>query len=479
METGSFIGIDFGTANTTIVRVAKDNSGEKMTVLGEDGETPFAALTAITAENKVFFGSRVKKSYAALSENSKLVSPLASLIGTNNNITINGKECSPRQLAAEYFRALKRVVLKKHNVDITEAAISFPSSFTHEAKLDLLAAAKKADIKITAVIPEHFAPYLALRERAAGKKIILTADWGGSFLRLNILENDGEKLRVKTSHSNKIGGSDVDILLAEKLHFMIGSTLADKSKVVPFDKMPAAERDKMLTAAETAKIEISKKGGEIPVTIQNYGIYGTSTLHLTEELFAEIVKPLMREHIVGTINSVMEHAKLHAADISAVIAIGGSSGIKAFSGILKSMFGEEKLIIPENHQATAAKGAAMGSGGDIKLAEDIGILMSDNTVFPLLKKGQPAAGLKSKTFSFGVVDDSDKAQVIVADGNGKVFFGDVYDIKNFPDGNINVEAESDETLTVKVTVRSVSATADITNTHVLNEDCYLDFSKKG
>ncbi len=485
METGSFIGIDFGTANTTIVRVTKDGGSEKVTVLGEDGEIPFAALTAITAENKVFFGNRVKKSYSALSESSKLVSPLASLIGTNNNITINNKECSPRQLTAEYFRALKRVVMKKHNVDITEAAISFPSSFSHEAKLDLLAAAKKAEIRVTAVVPEYFASFLALRERIADKKLILAADWGGRCLRLNILENDGGKLRLKISHSKKIGGSDVDILLAEKLHLMLSNVLADKSKAVPFDKMPAAERDKMLTIAEAAKIEISKKGGEIPVTIQNYGVYGTSTIHLTEELFAEIIKPLMREHIVGTINSVMEHAKLRASDISAVLAIGGSCGLKAFSGVLKSMFGEEKLIIPENPQAAAAKGAALCNsntvGTRIKLSEDIGILMSDNTVFPLLKKNLPVIGLKSKKFSFGVVDGSPSAQVIVADSSGKILAGESFEVKDFPNGSINVEAEFDETLSLKVTVHVTdnSETVDQNSGFILNGDCYLDLSKNG
>lgn len=481
METGSFIGIDFGTANTTIVRVTNDNNGEKITVLGEDGETPFAALAAITAENKVFFGSRVKKSYAAFTENSKLITPLASLVGTGKSITINNKECSPRQLTTEYFRALKRVVMKKHNVDITEAAISFPADFTHEAKLDLLAAARKADIRVTKVVPEHFACYLglgsALRERVSGKRFILAADWGGSSLKINILENADGKLRVRMSRSKKIGGHDVDVMLAEKLHFMLGNTLADKSKAVTFDKMPAAERDKMLTTAEAAKIEISEKGGEIPITLNDYGIYGNCTLRLTEELFAEIVKPLMREHIVSAVNGAMERAKLRASDIGAVLAIGGSCGLKAFSGVLKSMFGEEKLVIPENPQIATAKGAALGAadGGMLKLAEDIGILMSDNMVFPLLKKDQPVIGLKSKSFTFGTVNDDPEAQVVIADGRGKVFTGMKIPVVEFPDGNINVEAESDETLSVTVTIRGKEDSGFCID----SANCYYELPENG
>lgn len=491
METGSFIGIDFGTANTTIVQVVRNENGEKVTVLGEDGQTPFAALAAITAENKVFFGSRVKKSYNALAENAKLITPLASIIGTDKTISINNKECSPRQLATEYFRALKRVVMKKHNVNITEAAVSFPAGFSHEAKLDLLAAAHKAEINVTAVLPEHFALALATRERIAGKKYILSADWGGASLKIRIFENNAGKLRLKTALTPLIGGRDVDIMLAEKLHNMLGSKLADKSKAVPFDKMPAAERDKMITIAEAAKIEISEKGGEIAVNIPDYGIYGTSSLHLTEELFAEIVKPLMRENIVSTINSVMEHSKLRASDIGCVLAVGGSCGLKAFSGVLRSMFGEDKLIIPERPQSVTAEGTALGTAlkcsERIRLADDIGILMSDDTVFPLLKKDHPAAGQKSKQFIFGTVDDSAEAQVVVAYGSGTIQGGVKIPADEFPEGNVGIEAEIDETLFLQVNVHAkrnpesaekdaITGDCGFCNQSV---DCYIDISDNG
>lgn len=491
METGSFIGIDFGTANTTIVQVIKNEGGMKVTVLGEDGQTPFAALAAITAENKVFFGSRVKKSYNALSENAKLINPLASIIGTNSNITINNKECSPRQFAAEYFRALKRVVLKKHNINITEAAVSFPAGFSHEAKLDLLAAARKAEINVTAVLPEHFAEVLALRDRIAGKKYILSSDWGGASLKIRILENNAGKLHMKSSLSPQIGGRAVDLMLAEKLHNMLGNKLADKSKAVSFDKMPAAERDKLITIAEAAKIEISEKGGEITVNIPDYGIYGTASLHLTEELFAEIVKPLMRDHIVNSINSVMEQAKLRASDIGCVLAVGGSSGLKAFTGVLRSMFGEDKLVIPERPQSIIAEGTALGAAlkcsERIRLFDDIGILMSDDTVFPLLKKDHPAAGQKSKQFTFGTVDGSTEAKVIIAYGSGTVHSGLSVTADGFPEGNVSIEAEIDETLAASIKIHG-HRNSELTEKdgftgdcgcEIPLADCYIDISDNG
>ncbi len=454
MGTESFIGIDFGTAYTSIVNVTKDGGREKISVLGEDGENPFAALLAITSDNKVFFGNRVKKTSEALCETAKLVSPLAEMIGTDKSIVINGKECPPRQMAAEYFRCLKRVIMKKYGVNVTEAVIAFPSSFSHEARLDILAAAKKAEIDVKGFIPEHYAAYLSMRKSLEGRSSVMIADWGGRTLDIYILANNGGKIRVKAAFSENVGGKDIDLRLAQRLHTMLGELAEDKSRVVPFEMMPAADRDKLINVSETVKIRISAEGGEIPVTVADYGNYGTRTVTLTESAFAEIVKPIVREHVMTAINTAMSSVKMRAADIGAVLAAGGSSGLRAFAGVLKSIFGEEKVIFPEKPQIVSARGAALSQteGGTFRLSEDIGVLMSDDNVFPLLKKDSPAEGLKSGVFPFAVVDDSTKAQVIVTDGSGKLQGSLDFPVGGFLNERLEISARVDETLMPSVSI---------------------------
>lgn len=471
MGTDSFIGIDFGTAYTSIVNVTRDGAAEKISVLGEDGETPFAALLAITADNKVFFGSRVKKGREALSETAKLVSPLAELIGTGKSIVINGKECPPRQMAAEYFRCLKRVVMKKYSINISEAVISFPASFSHAARLDILAAAKKAEIDVKGFIPEHYAAYLSVRKDLENKTSVMIADWGGRTLDIHIIMNDGGRIRERASFCEKVGGKDIDLRLAERLHAMLGELVEDKSLVVPFEKMPAAERDKLINLAEAAKIRISAEGGEVPVNVADYGSYGTRSVTLTEEAFAEIVKPIVREHVMTAINSVMARVKLKAADIGAVLAAGGSSGLRAFTGVLKSIFGEDKVIFPEKPQIVSSCGAAISpsEGGRFCLLEDIGVLMSDDNVFPLLKKDSEANGLKSAAFSFAAVDDSAEAQIVIADGRGRVRGNASVPIGGFLNERLEISAEIDNTLTACVRIHN-SSNADNVKDIVLDLD---------
>lgn len=456
MGTDSYIGIDFGTAYTSIVSVTRDGGSEKISVLGEDGETPFAALLAITADNKVFFGSRVKKGREALSETAKFVSPLADVIGTSKSIVINGKECPPRQMAAEYFRCLKRVVMKKYSVNISEAVIAFPASFPHEARLDILAAAKKAEINVKGFIPEHYAAYLSARRELEGKTSVMIADWGGRTLDIHIIMNDGGRIRERAAFSEKVGGRDIDLRLAERLHAMLGELVEDKSKVVPFEKMSAADRDKLMNLAEAAKIRISAEGGEVPVNVADYGGYGTRTVTLTEEVFAEIVKPIVREHVMTAINSVMARVKLKAADVGAVLAAGGSSGLRAFAGVLKSIFGEEKVIFPEKPQIVSSRGAAITEteNGGFRVTEDVGVLMSDDNIFPLLKKDSKAEGLKSAAFSFAAVDDSSEAKIVIADGRGRVRGSAAVPVGGFLNERLEISAEVDETLTTCVKIHN-------------------------
>lgn len=452
MEAAGFIGIDFGTEYTSIVNVTKD----KVTVLGEDGETPFAALLAITADNKVFFGGRVKKGREALGETAQLVSPLAELLGTGKSIVINGKECSPMQMTAEYLRALKRVVMKKYGVDISEAVISFPGAFSRAARLDVLEAAKKAEIGVKGLIPGQYAAYLSARRELADKKSVLIADWGGSTLDIHILMNDGERVRERAALCEKIGGKDIDIRVAQRLHAMLGATVEDKSLIVPFEKMPAADRDKLINLAEAAKIRISTVGGEVPINVQDYGKYGTRSAALTEEIFADIVKPIVKEHVMTAINTVMARTKIKAADIGAVLACGGSGGLRAFMGVLKSIFGEEKVIFPEKPQIVSACGAAMSqsSGGGFRLLEDIGVVMSDDNIFPLLKKDSDVKGLKSAVYSFAAVDDSGEAQIVVADGRGRVRANAAVSVGGFLNERLEISALVDETLTASVRIHN-------------------------
>lgn len=467
MKTGSYIGIDFGTTNTSIVSVIRDEHGEKTAVLGEDGEFPFASMLAISAENKVFFGNKVKKSRDSLAETCQLVSSFKSLLGTKESVVINGKECPPKQIASEYFRCLKRVVAKKYNIDIKEAAFSFPADFSPEARQDLKEAALKADIKVCGFISESTAAYMSVRERLKGKRRVMVVDWGGGTLDVSILEAEGGRVREASVFGEKIGGDDIDRELAQRVHSMINDGLEDKSKAADFSEMSSAQRDKMLSACERAKIQLSEDGEEYPLTIRDYGDYGTKTVYITNEAFTEVIRPIIKNRVLGTINTAMERAGLTVPEIDSVIVAGGSSGLRPFADAMLNLFGEDKIVIPDKVQFISAKGAALIRfiGGNYKLGGDLGIMMSDDTVFPLLKKDEDGVGSRSAVHAFSLVEDSALAHIIVSSGDGKTVYDKInVPTKGFLGERLEISAKIDETQIARVKIHSTAVSEELKDT---------------
>lgn len=460
MKTGSLISIDFGTSNTSIVNVMRDEHGEKIAVLGEEGEFPFASLLAISNENKLFFGNKVRKSRDQLAESCKLVASFKSLLGTDECISVNGKEISPMKLTAEYFRCLKKVISKKYGIDIREAAFSFPVDFSPEARRDLIEAAAKADIKVTGLVSESTAAYLAVREKVKGKSRVMVADWGGGTLDVSILETDGSRVKEASVYGEKVGGDDVDYALAQRVHSMLGDKVEDKSKLCAFEEMSSADRDKMISAAERAKIQLSEDGEEYPLTIRDYGEYGTKTVFITNEMFTEMVKPIIRDRVLATINSAMERAGVTVSDIDAVIIAGGSSYLRPYADAMLNLFGEEKIVLPEKPQFISAVGAAEAHfmDGKFKLADDMGIMMSDDSVIPLLRKDKDRVGSKSGTLSFALVEDAPVAHIVIANGNGRTIYKRIdVPAKGFLMERFEISAEIDSTQVAVVTIHSTAA----------------------
>ncbi len=425
MKTGSIISIDFGTSNTSIVNVMRDEHGEKVVVLGEEGEFPFASLLAITNENKLYFGNKVRKSRDQLAESCKLVASFKSLLGTEQSISVNGKEISPTSLASEYFRCLKKVVLKKYNIDIKEATFSFPVDFSPEARQDLIEAAKKSEINVIGLVSESTAAYMAVRDKIKGKGRVMVVDWGGGTLDISILETNGSRIRETSVYGEKVGGDDIDYALAQRVHAMLSDKIDDKSRACEFEEMSPAERDKMISAAERAKIQLSEDGEEYPLTIRDYGAYGTKTVFIKNEMFTEMIKPIIKDRVLNAINNAMEFAGVSTADIDAVVIAGGSSYLRPYADAMLNLFGEEKIVLPEKPQFISAIGAADAhfSEGKFKLSDDLGIMMSDGSVLPMLKKDEDGIGSESKMFPFSLTDNSTTAHIIIANGTGKKIYG--------------------------------------------------------
>ncbi len=173
-----------------------------------------------------------------------------------------------------------------------------------------------------------------------------------------------------------------------------------------------------------------------------------------------MIKPIIKDRVLATINSAMERAGVNTADIDAVIIAGGSSYLRPYADAMLNLFGEEKIILPEKPQFISAIGAAEAHfmNGKFKLSDDLGIMMSDDSVLPLLKKDKDGVGSKSETLSFAMVEDSTMAHIVIANGNGRTIFKRIdVPAKGFLMERFEISAEIDNTQVAVVTVHSTAA----------------------
>lgn len=425
-----YFGIDFGTTNTAVVWVNEDEYGRKPAFLGEDGDYPFSSIVAIPKNaGELRFGRKVREQRLALSETHDVYTSMKPFLGTSKSFVVGDEMYSPSDITAAFFRHIKDHIKQRYTdgngdpIDITAASLSFPVDFSPEARKALFAAAAKAGIQVKAFVSESTAAYIANRSAARAFSKVMVLDWGGGTIDISILHLTGTSVHEISTWGERIGGDDIDLELAQRIH----SKIANESKIDGgrFEDMQPHERDQMLMRCEEAKISISDEGEEYPLTVRNYGAYGTKNTTLTEELFDAIVEPIIRTRILKAINDALIKAgNLSPASIDGVIIVGGSSNLRQYETAITNLFGIDKIIFPKERQWSAATGAALMQiiGGSLRLSDTVGVKLSDDSVFPILPKDS-AINVPIAPITFSLTEDALDARFIFTDGSGKHIYG--------------------------------------------------------
>lgn len=421
------IGIDFGTTNTAVVGMIVDEKGSapKQLNLSEDGDLPFSSIVAIPKnENyKYEFGRTVKKRRLELSKTHHIVTSIKSFLNDQKEIvTEDGKRYNSTEIATMFLSYIKSFIKQTYNIEITEATFSFPVDFKPEARKKLRKAAEKSGIAVNGFISESTSAYISNRNQSRAYSKVLVLDWGGGTLDISLLKCVENKLYELAVMGEKVGGDDIDKLLSESIH----SRLAKLTGVnIPFEDMPAQLIDMMMAKCEAAKINF-EIDDEIYINLANYGEFGTKAVELEYEEFCGIIKPIIKQTIKA-IESTLAQGETSIQGVDAVIMVGGSSELRLFYEMIGQIFDENKILAAENRQWSVAAGAAMIdiSGGEYYLNDDICVELSDELLFPILKKGEAKVGFKQEQLSFALTEDAQDAHFIFKNGQGNINYGTV------------------------------------------------------
>ena len=412
------IGINFGTTNTAVVCVL----GKKTTHLGENGEYPFSSVVAIpkNEDGAILFGREVRDRKFELSATHDVYTSMKSHLGTDKRFA--GNRYSAKEIVSAFFRHIKKYIEQQHGIDISEAALSYPVDFPPEARRELCAAAEKAGIKVTVLVNESTAAYIANHEICRPFSKVMVLDWGGGTFDTSILKLTGTSIHEIAVWGDYVGGDDVDRELAERIHSRI--VAQSEINIGRFEDAPPTVRDQMHTRCEFAKISISNGDDDYSLRIRNCSVYGDRNISITAEYLDSVVAPIIKSRIFTAIDKALGKAELSPDSIDAVIIVGGSSNLSSYERAISNLFKNAKIIYDSKKaQWATATGAALMQviGGKLRLSEEICVLMSEGTAFPILPKGHPI-GVESAPVSFALTEDSLVARFIFTDATGKTTY---------------------------------------------------------
>lgn len=403
-----YYGIDFGTTSSATVGYVVMDPEPKELQCGDDEGRPIPSVIAIDKETgEVYTGREAWDKKMELSESCEYISSVKNILESDWSKEIAGKVWTPVSVAAELFKALKNRVSEIPGADMSEAIVAIPIGFSSVKRAKLREAARNVGIEIKSFVSEPTAAFFANYAELQSSSVVAVFDWGGGTLDVSILKHAEGKVSELATVGENIAGDYIDDKIAHRIHSKIARK---KGKEIAFEDMPSKAQDLMRVRAERAKRSLDDDD-TATISIANYGEFGVCRETLDYDWFADIVMPEV-DMAMECLEKAIAQSGVGLANIDRILLVGGSSNLRPLLERMDAKYGD-KLFFPEETMWNVGQGAARLSmtPGAYYSNQSIGIILSDNSYFELLK---PNTRLKnwSSAFNFGIVDTNEEARFV-------------------------------------------------------------------
>ena len=392
------IGIDLGTTNSC---VSVMEGGEPVVIANAEGGRTTPSVVAFSKNGERMVGQVAKRQ--AIQNPDRTISSIKRKMGTDQKVTVDGKNYTPQEISAMILQKLKADAEAYLGQTVTEAVITVPAYFNDSQRQATKDAGKIAGLDVKRIINEPTAAALAYGVDKEDDQKIMVYDLGGGTFDVSILEiGDGVIEVLSTAGDTHLGGDDFDQRI---INYLAAEFKKENGIDLTTDKV-AMQRLK--EAAEKAKIELSG------VTTSNVNLPyitadATGPKHLDVTIsrakFNELTADLVEKTMVP-VRQAMKDAGLSASDISKVLLVGGSSRIPAVQDAVKKITGKDgfKGINPDECVAVGAAIQGGVLGGDVE-----GILLLDVT--PLSLGIETMGGVFTKLIERNTTIPTKKSQI--------------------------------------------------------------------
>ena len=341
------IGIDLGTTNS----VATVYTKEGLKHISFDGDFLLPSVVNVSDEG-VTVGIKAKNMAMIAPENTAI--SVKRVIGTDEKLTLNGKEFTPQEVSSFIIKKIKSTAEQEMGKEYTECVVTVPAYFNENQREATSQAVKLAGLEVLRVINEPTAAAISYGANRDEEILYGVYDLGGGTFDISIIENSEGLIEVlSTTGDNQLGGDDFDKKLSEliweKSQFNIPLT-----KKLQIKLNQVSEKTKIaLSSQESVKIDekfFAKKEGE--------------ALHLEVEITKEEFEELIQEDIEKTIElllSTIEEANSDMDELEAIILTGGSSRIPLISHMIFEKTGKLPILIEDPDKSVSIGAILQGA----------------------------------------------------------------------------------------------------------------------
>lgn len=463
-------GIDFGTTNTAVIECLFTNHQMSTTHHGE-GEQPFPSLLALHPERPPLFGMEVKKRRSQLKADGYIVvSSFKSILGRDHPISVGNKKYSPVDVTSLFLKYVKECVERASDSTMQNAVIAIPVDFRPEQRNALRQAAKLAGIEVRSFVSEPTAAYISCQKEIAGASNVAVFDWGGGTLDVSILSADHGNIHELAVAGKRLGGNDIDKMIARHIHARV---MLESGVPKAFEDMSGAEKDQIISKSEEAKKRLSVEDFA-PIRLMKYGEKVMTRHSISLDEFRDLIAERV-EDAVQVLHQAARKASISLGQLDAILMVGGSCEMRPIVKRLEEIGTEHHIPVfrPDDIQWAVAGGAAILSGKktSYKLQSDFGVLLSDDSIYPIFEAEQTIP-CQSPELCFGVVEDTTNAVFVLVDGHKNELKRMVVPIKGFTAEGLRLRASIGSDMIAQVSIHSTYA-VKMAKTEYINQ---LSFS---
>ena len=313
---GGFIGIDLGGTYSAVSTI--DDFGNPKIIRNSEGQesTPSCLLFE---DDTVTVGELARRS---LGFSKNALTGFKRDMGRNIQYTVDGKGYTPTDCSALVLKKLFQDAQKEIG-GISEAVVTIPASFTNEARIETLAAAKQAGLNVQNLIeePSAAALYYAFEGQIKLNGYYAIFSLGHNSFDISLIKANQQNINVLASEGvQKLGGHDFDVILQK----IVKKKLKDEHDEVideqDYKKTDAEEDKKSLTKRENINLRVNKKN--LKITRVEFEKKISSLIMQTEMLCEDI----------------LSDQNLTTEDIQEVFLVGGSTRIPLVQQTVKKVF---------------------------------------------------------------------------------------------------------------------------------------------